>query len=459
VAETSEFWDDLLAYIKDGVLVPVIGPQLLVIDADRPGQKLFEAVAERLAARYQLALPAGTNSLSDAVSAVLQARGRDESQRLYRVVNDIITSLSGRVPEALRKLAEISDLRVFMSTSPDRLLIQALNDVRFPDQARTREAWFSPNQSTAEQQRNARAPGEDEVVVFRLFGQACSTPQYAIHDEDHLEWLHALLSDAARLPEWLAYRLKDQPLLFIGCDVPDWLGRFIVRMSSNSRLSMSTKQFFFVEPTKEFDPSLSQFFATYCGRTSVRLIDLDPVAFVNELHARWTASRPAAPAKVVGESVDPGAAQGSIFISYVREDGDAARRLAEAISRLGGDVWLDERRLEVGDRWEQSILSGIRRGVRLFVPMISARTEKRDEGYVFREWDEAVERARSIPRRRVIIPVVVDADYDGNPGRYLQIPEAFRQFHFGRAPGGEPDVDLVTALTTEIRAMRRPEAV
>jgi hypothetical protein len=459
VVETSESWDDLLAYIRDGVLVPVIGPQLLVIDADRPGQRLFEAVAERLAARYQLPLPNGGASLSDAVSSVLQARGRDESQRLYRIINDIITSLSGHVPDALRKIAEISDLRVFLSTSPDRLLIQALNDVRFHGQARTREAWFSPNQSTTEQQRNARTPADDEVIVFRLFGQACSTPQYAIHEEDHLEWLHALVSDAARLPEWLSYRLKDQPLLFIGCDVPDWLGRFIVRMSSNSRLSMSTKQFFFVEPTREFDPSLSNFFATYCGRSSVRLIDLDPAAFVDELHSRWTAMRPPTPAPTAGERVEQTAPQGSIFISYVREDGDAARRLADAISRLGGDVWLDERRLEVGERWEQTILSGIRRGVRLFVPMISAKTEQRDEGYVFREWDEAVERARSIPRRRFILPVVVDPDYDGNPGRYLQIPEAFRQFHFGRAPGGEPDGDLVTALTTEIRAMRRPEAV
>ena len=143
----------------------------------------------------------------------------------------------------------------------------------------------------------------------------------------------------------------------------------------------------------------------------------------------------------------------------MREDGDAARRLADAISGLGGDVWLDERRLEVGDRWEQSILSGIRRGVRLFVPMISARTEKRDEGYVFREWDEAVERARSIPLPTLHHSCGRRSRLRRQSGPVLQIPEAFRQYHFGRAPGGEPDVDLVTALTTEIRAMRRPEAV
>ncbi|MGE3177168.1 MAG: hypothetical protein AB7O32_06840, partial [Vicinamibacterales bacterium] len=95
MADTSESWDDLLAYIRDGVLVPVVGPRLLVIDADRPGQTLFEAVAERLAARYRLELPAGSG-LSEAVSAVLQASGHDEGQRLYRVVNDIITALGAK---------------------------------------------------------------------------------------------------------------------------------------------------------------------------------------------------------------------------------------------------------------------------------------------------------------------------------------------------------------------------
>jgi hypothetical protein len=458
VPVASESWDDLFAYIRDGVLVPVIGPQLLVVDADRPGQTLFEAVAERLAARYHLAIPAGSR-LTDAVSAVLQASGHEENQRLYRVINDIVASVATRVPDPLRQLATISDLRVFVSTTPDRLLIQALDEVRFGGQARTRDASFSPNQSTADQQRHARPPREDETVVFRLFGQACSTPQYAIHDEDYLEWLHALVSDAARLPDWVAYRLRDQPLLFIGCDVPDWLGRFFVRMSSNARLSMSTKQFFFVGPTQAFDRSLSQFLSTHCGRMCAQILDMDPAAFVNELHSRWAATRPVvAAATATGQADGGGSTPGSIFISYVREDAAAARRLADVISSLGGDVWLDDRALQAGDDWEQSILSGIRRGVRLFVPMISANTEAREEGYVFREWSEAVERARSIPKRRFIVPVVIDGAYAGNPNTYTQIPEMFRQFQFGHAPEGAPDADLVAALTTEIRAMRRVEA-
>ena len=122
---------------------------------------------------------------------------------------------------------------------------------------------------------------------------------------------------------------------------------------------------------------------------------------------------------------------------------------------LGGDVWLDERRLSPGDAWEREILSGISRNVRLFVPIISANTEQADEGYVFKEWDEAADRAREIPSRRFIVPVVIDDDYDGNPNNYRQIPDAFRRLQFGRAPGGDPDAGAKAMLTDEIRAMRR----
>ena len=72
------------------------------------------------------------------------------------------------------------------------------NGARFGGEPRTRDLWFSPNQSTAEQQEHAKAPRDDETVVFRLFGKSSSTPSYALHDEDVLEWLHTLLTETAR---------------------------------------------------------------------------------------------------------------------------------------------------------------------------------------------------------------------------------------------------------------------
>jgi hypothetical protein len=96
--------------------------------------------------------------------------------------------------------------------------------------------------------------------------------------------------------------------------------------------------------------------------------------------------------------------------------------------------------------------------VRLFVALVSRQTEQRDEGYVFREWTEAVKRAQGIPRRRFVVPIVIDADYDGNPARYRQMPGDFMQFNFGLAPDGVPGPVLLAMLRDEIRAMRRGDS-
>jgi TIR domain len=359
-------------------------------------------------------------------------------------------------------------LRLFVSTTPDRLLAKAVNEVRFEGRPMTRELTFSPNQSTIEQSRNARPAKTNDTVVLNLFGQATPTPQYAIHDEDQLEWLHALLSEWTSLPEWLVNPLKHHPMLFVGCDIPDWLGRFLLRMSSTSRLSMERdQQFFIVGNSISRDPALSTFFTTYCRKTLVQQLDMEPAAFAAELRARWeqqTAERPRAPIGLAGASAGIGVGNPSnvdaptIFISYMREDADAARRLCDAIASKGGDVWFDERRILPGDEWEPEVLSCIRQTVRLFVPVISASTEAEDEGYVFREWRAAVERSQSIMGRRFIVPVVIDSDYTGDAGRYQQIPDEFRPLHFGRAPGGEPDADLIEMLTFEMREMRRVNA-
>lgn len=450
----EDFWDDLLAHLREQVLVPVVGPEMVLTrDGDRT-LPLTRLIGERLAARYKLDVDWSNGAgLDVAVRAYFTARGRDQDERLYRVVNDILGEIDPQPDDSLKQLAAITDFNLFVSTTFDNLMARALDVTRHGGQQRTGQYWFSPTQSTDAQEDNARTPGTGPAV-FKLFGEASSLPQYALHEEDALEWLHALLSETARLPDWVEHQIKDRPLLLLGCQMPDWMGRYLVRLASTTRLSQVKKQFFIVGSDIARHPDLMAFFRTYCGRTSVLVAEQEPAAFVAELHERWRQRQPAAPV-ITPDASAPATSAGSIFISYVREDADAAGKLADAIAGIGGDVWLDKRRLQPGDRWEAEILSGIRRGVRLFVPVISKQTESREEGYVFKEWAEAVERAKGIPGRRFIVPVVIDENYDGNPARYRMTPESFRQFHFGAAPAGAPSADLLAVLTEEIRSMRR----
>ncbi|OCB14885.1 hypothetical protein A5729_15530 [Mycobacterium vulneris] len=454
----DDFWDDLLSHIRQQVLVPVVGPEVTMVKVGDTEQTLTSVIGGQLAQRYHLALSPGNTTMDEAVTEFLRERGQDEAERLYRVINDIIVDIDPAPGDALRDLAAIDDLRLFVSTTSDHALARAVNEVRFQGRPAVRELAFSPAQSTSEQSRNAQAAAPGDTVVLNLFGQAASTPQYVIHDEDRLEWLHALLSDRASLPDWIDYPLKHQPMLFVGCEIPDWLGRFLLRMSSNTRLSLERNQFFFAGCTSSRESSLASFFATYCRKTLVQQLEMEPTEFVAELRARWAEHAVPRPQPSAYSCGAPTTEAPSIFISYMREDADAARRLCNAISTLGGDVWLDERRLLPGDDWEREVLTGIRKTVRLFVPIISANTEREGEGYAFREWREAAERSRSILGRRFIVPVIVDNDYAGNPSQYRRMPDSFRDVHFGHAPAGDPDAGLQLMLTEEIRAMRRTDA-
>jgi len=459
MAADEDFWDDLLGHLTEGVLVPVVGPDLLRVPGGSGEVTLSRLLGEKLAARYKVDVAwQGGGSLDDAVRAVLQAAGRDKLERLYRVINDALREIDPAPPPALRQLARITDLHLYISTTFDSLLARALDEERFGGKRVTQEFWFAPNQSTAAQQDNARAP-QGSASVFKLFGEASSVPQYAIHDEDVLEWLHALLSETARLPDWVQHQIKERPLLLIGCQMPDWIGRFLVRMASTNRLSLGNKQFFIVDDELSGKSQLAAFFRTYCSPTCIQVLDQDPREFVAEMLERWQARVRTRPDRSPDAQAGDGAGgqPGSIFISYVREDIEAARRLAAALTEIGGDVWLDERRLQPGDRWEGEILASVRRGIRLFLPLVSRQTEAREEGYVFKEWAEAVERSRGIPNRRFIVPIAIDADYAGNPGIFKTVPEAFRALHFGHAPDGHPNADLLAVLAQEIRAMRRGE--
>src|SRR5436309_6220845 len=83
--------------------------------------------------------------------------------------------------------------------------------------------------------------------------------------------------------------------------------------------------------------------------------------------------------------------QRAVFLSYASQDSEAARRICDALRAVGLDVWFDQSALRGGDAWDASIRRQIKECA-LFVPVISANTQAREEGYFRREWNLAVSR-------------------------------------------------------------------
>jgi TolB-like protein/Tfp pilus assembly protein PilF len=128
-----------------------------------------------------------------------------------------------------------------------------------------------------------------------------------------------------------------------------------------------------------------------------------------------------------------------VFLSYAREDTDAAKRIADALRGFGVEVWFDQSELRGGDAWDAKIKRQIRE-CSLFVALISANSQARGEGYFRREWRLAIERthdmAAGIP---FLIPVVIDQTLESK----ALVPEEFMKVQWTRLAGGAPTAQFV----------------
>lgn len=141
-----------------------------------------------------------------------------------------------------------------------------------------------------------------------------------------------------------------------------------------------------------------------------------------------------------GNPENPPRAKPTVFLSYASEDRRAAQLLRDALPGFGMEVWYDESDLVGGDAWDQKIRGQIR-ACDYFMPVISAHTEARHEGYFRREWRLAVERTLDMADDHVfLLPVVIDATAESG----ARVPERFRSVQWLRLPDGRPTEALET---------------
>ena len=138
----------------------------------------------------------------------------------------------------------------------------------------------------------------------------------------------------------------------------------------------------------------------------------------------------------------PESAGKAVFLSYASQDTEAAKRICEALRAAGVEVWFDQSELRGGDQWDTKIKKQIRECA-LFVPVISANTQARAEGYFRREWKLAVERMQDMADHvTFLVPVVLDDTKD----REAHVPETFLKVQWTRLPAGEVPTAFVARM-------------
>jgi TolB-like protein/Flp pilus assembly protein TadD len=138
----------------------------------------------------------------------------------------------------------------------------------------------------------------------------------------------------------------------------------------------------------------------------------------------------------------------AVFLSYASEDGEAAERIADALRAAGIEVWFDRNALRGGDEWDRKIRREIK-DCALFVPIISANSEARQEGYFRLEWDLADQRSHMIARGR---PFLVPVGLDETRAEDAGVPDSFQRVQWTRLPGGATPDEFIERIARLLSA-------
>jgi hypothetical protein len=441
-------WEDLLYAIEEGQVVPIVGRDLLIVDTKDGAMPFHRVVAPQLAKERNIdvqSLPQDfdTNDLACADKEYLR-----NPELLNAAVNRILRNLVFPPPEPLRLLAEIPTLRLFVSTTIDRLLEDTLAKVRgFPPVT----VSFPPSNERLDFDEAAiRDPGSS--LVFHILGLVSASSEFAVTEGQMLEQMYNFMSGAGR-PHKLIAKLQNSHLLIIGVGFPSWLARFLLRIARSRPLWEGRRITEVFADLRSLQPDFSEFLTHFSSQQSHVYDTGSPVEFVHELHRRWLEKHPRS-AKTQVEEAPSDWIRGCVFISYASEDRVSAFRLANELVAAGIEVWID-RRLSPGDDFNARVRFYIKE-CSAFVAVLSQNTniESGPGRYIGQEWFEACEVNKRFTGqdRRFLFPVIVDGS---SPGSLRAIQKEVFGTSATAAPGGEPPQELVRELDRAQKAFRK----
>jgi len=144
-----------------------------------------------------------------------------------------------------------------------------------------------------------------------------------------------------------------------------------------------------------------------------------------------------------GDPVPASDGHRAVFLSYASEDAEAAARICSSLRNAGIEVWFDQNELRGGAAWDSAIKKQIKTCA-LFIPIISANSRARVEGYFRFEWKLAVDRSHLMAAEKAfLLPVVID----GTDEVDARVPDKFHEVQWTWLSGGQTSAAFVEQVS------------
>ena len=376
-------WDKLTQNIIDGKVIPVIGPELLIVNNLNINKFIIEGLGRKLNMQNT------PHSFSEIVySAEYKAKYGERNvdrDKIYNLVNKILNKKVLPATQQLERFLSIRQFPFVITTCFAPIVEQTMHHI-WKKELRIMRFNNNPTENDdIKTSADLRKP-----TIYYMFGKVCEgVKKYVLTDTDMLDYVSSWLSnDNKARPKTLCNELKDKYLLMLGNNYSNWLFRFIWYSMRKSNLSHGMLAY------DTLDEQLIDFLGraeTFTRQNTSEVIDqiisrLDKKLAENEL---TKFNQPE-------ENMD-------VFISYSRSDSNIAEKLYETLTAQGKRVWYDKNNLTDGGNFMEEINRAIKTA-KYFIPILSENIvkEKKDSHVYRNEWDTAFTVATSMGRTYII---------------------------------------------------------
>lgn len=432
-------WHTLLREVHDQQVIPIVGPELITVVDPDSGQpiSLYRSLAPKLAKALGVSENgAGEGWLNHVACDYLLKGGSRKT--IYREVSELLDTLvhsKPDPPQSLCELASITDFDLFLTGAIDPLLGMALEKVRPGFDRRDHVLAY-------DWRRPVDLPQSlQPAIVYHLVGNRQTYPNFAVWEEDYLEFIFAFVRHHAQL-ERLSLLLKNRYLLLLGAPFTDWIFRFFLFVAKGGRFTDHRRDDFgacLTDKPENLGEALVFFFDKVVGTT--RIIRGDPTEFTSELALRWrTEYKVECSDDELLTQMPDEMPRGAVFISYSRDDLAAVTQFVRSLRAAQIPVWIDKQRLRSGENYERRLEFAVKNGCSFFISLISKATESDPSRFVHRERKWAAQ--RHVDGFVFYLPVIIDDTKE--PA--LEPPE-FSKIHFDCFMGGR----ITSVFATQLR--------
>lgn len=330
----------------------------------------------------------------------------------------------------LVRLMESKFFRVVLATTFDPSAEILMNKVWGKGNYRIMDIYNSNNNfDFGKEELSSDEYYDIQPTLYYAFGKAIpdnGMHQFVLNDNDTLRCISNWLGE--KRPDKLMEYIQGKNLLVLGCNLKDWCFRFFwYAMRKNTELKRGDIAVLLNPETSEQDKNLYQYLHDIVG---VR-IQPDSRSYLKRLADALDTKRS------VEECLNS-SRLGGIFISYASEDFATAWNIFSRLRENGYNVWLDNRKLSVGDEYDTRIKKAIAQ-CKVFMPILSSTVAEHlasDQYHYYRnEWEWATPENSD----KHYFPIVTDG-YDYRAPYHVKVPGLIRKvsaFNWSTTPFNE----------------------